>query len=356
MNKILIVSPTTTHPQNAGNRARIFTLSDMLRKYFEVHFLYIEENAVTPKSLKDYWGLNLHIYNKNTSLPSVSKIKKNGRRFLRKITDIYQKVKYYRYKLMYHKDDIQYNNLIDNYCSDSLLYYVEKLNKELLFDVVIVEYVFLSKVLRAFSQNTLKIIDTHDIFTNRYKIYLEKNQTPEWISLFKEEEAKGLNRADVCIAIQDEEKLKFSKITSSDVIVVGHIQSNNFIEKPKVFNKTLLFVASANPINILSINNFINNILPSVKILHPDVNLFLAGSIFKAKNEIISDDTISFTGEFDDLMIIYKAADIVINPIESGTGIKIKSIEALSYGLPMVSFPEGVIGIDSEKKFNFNHV
>ena len=39
-------------------------------------------------------------------------------------------------------------------------------------------------------------------------------------------------------------------------------------------------------------------------------------------------------------------ADVFINPITSGGGIKVKIMEALSYGLPVVSTVHGAKGID----------
>ena len=46
MKKILVVSPTPSHPQNAGNRSRIFQILKYLKlKQCEIHFLCDDREA-----------------------------------------------------------------------------------------------------------------------------------------------------------------------------------------------------------------------------------------------------------------------------------------------------------------------
>ena len=55
--KILIVSPTPTHPNRAGNSSRIFYLCEALRKLeHEVHFVHIERDKSNRMQMKKYWG------------------------------------------------------------------------------------------------------------------------------------------------------------------------------------------------------------------------------------------------------------------------------------------------------------
>jgi len=43
MKKILVISPTPSHPQNAGNRARIFSLLKQMQELGnEIHFVYVD--------------------------------------------------------------------------------------------------------------------------------------------------------------------------------------------------------------------------------------------------------------------------------------------------------------------------
>ena len=53
-------------------------------------------------------------------------------------------------------------------------------------------------------------------------------------------------------------------------------------------------------------------------------------------------------GRVPDLAPLYEEARVVINPAAAGTGVKIKTLEALGYFRPVVTWPSGVDGIAPE--------
>jgi glycosyltransferase involved in cell wall biosynthesis len=57
------------------------------------------------------------------------------------------------------------------------------------------------------------------------------------------------------------------------------------------------------------------------------------------KNNII------YAGFVDDITVYFKGADIFINPVTDGGGIKTKLVEALGYNLTCISTIEGAIGV-----------
>jgi hypothetical protein len=52
-------------------------------------------------------------------------------------------------------------------------------------------------------------------------------------------------------------------------------------------------------------------------------------------------------GFVDTLKSGYERVKIAINPVTIGTGLKIKTIESLSYNTPIVTNEKGAIGLDS---------
>ena len=48
----------------------------------------------------------------------------------------------------------------------------------------------------------------------------------------------------------------------------------------------------------------------------------------------------------DDLTEVYREARVVINPTIAGTGLKVKSAEALAHAKPLVAWPNGVEGLE----------
>jgi glycosyltransferase involved in cell wall biosynthesis len=55
---------------------------------------------------------------------------------------------------------------------------------------------------------------------------------------------------------------------------------------------------------------------------------------------------IIFHGFVDDLEKLYDSLDIVINPVRCGAGLKIKNVEALTHGIPLITTSHGASGIE----------
>lgn len=56
--------------------------------------------------------------------------------------------------------------------------------------------------------------------------------------------------------------------------------------------------------------------------------------------------SLKFVGEVADIRPYFLAADLFMNPVDRGGGIKVKNMEALSYDLPVVSTEHSASGID----------
>ena len=58
-----------------------------------------------------------------------------------------------------------------------------------------------------------------------------------------------------------------------------------------------------------------------------------------------ADKNIIYAGFVDDITVYFKGADIFINPVVDGGGIKTKLVEALGYNTAVVSTVSGSIGV-----------
>lgn len=322
--KILLISPTPSHPQTAGNRARVATLITSLKDLgHEVHFLHIECEKGSIEAMRKAWGSKFYPVDYTRPVNKIARLK---RRFLGRLNT-----------------DARFTYGIDEWYDNSIDPFLKKLDGEHHFDTVIVEYVFFSKALECFGKDTLKIIDTHDAFANRHRHYLSNGQVPKWFSTTIREESKGFNRADIVIAIQDEEREVFSRQTRARVISVGHMLQ--LIEtKPELVRKgRMLFVASDNTINVDGINFFINDVFPDVR-NRVAAELVLVGSIC---DNVPDQPGLIKMGRVENLQAVYESAAVVINPVRFNTGLSIKNLEALGYSKPLVTSSVGSEGIGS---------
>lgn len=61
-----------------------------------------------------------------------------------------------------------------------------------------------------------------------------------------------------------------------------------------------------------------------------------------------ADKNVIYAGFVDDVSLYFKAADLFLNPIMSGAGIKTKAVEAIAYNCQVVSTKLGALGMDRD--------
>jgi glycosyltransferase involved in cell wall biosynthesis len=222
---------------------------------------------------------------------------------------------------------------------------VRKLAGEQKFDIVIVEYVFYSKALLAF-EGALKVIDTHDLFTDRAKKLAARNIKSHYWSLTRAQEARGLARADVILAIQKHEAAFFDELTEGKkrVLVVGHTVALRPLPAPESAAGNLLFVGTRYAANVDGARYFIERVLPLVREKFPSVRLLVAGTVCEDLKADVPG--VELLGVVDDLDEAYSRAGIIVNPVLAGTGLKTKTVEALGHAKPLVTTACGAEGIE----------
>ena len=85
---------------------------------------------------------------------------------------------------------------------------------------------------------------------------------------------------------------------------------------------------------------------PLVRRQRPAARLTLAGRGPTATIQALAADDIRVPGTVADLHDLYRASSVVVAPIFWGSGVRIKIIEALACGLPLVATPLAAEGID----------
>ncbi len=61
-----------------------------------------------------------------------------------------------------------------------------------------------------------------------------------------------------------------------------------------------------------------------------------------------ADKNIIYAGFVDDIESYFKAADLFLNPVQSGGGIKTKMVEAIAFGTTVVATESGAVGIEKK--------
>ncbi|WP_320034573.1 glycosyltransferase [Halarcobacter sp.] len=218
------------------------------------------------------------------------------------------------------------------------------------FSHVIVEYIKLSYLLPLL-KNYITILDTHDIMNKRNESF-KKNNQKHWIDISEEQELKILACYDKVICIQKVEHKYLLEKNIKSICCPHPVKTENLLLKsPK--NKNIIFIAGFSIANNTSIKWFIDN----VWIFFADIeNLYLNiyGEVSKALKPYEEKYTnILLHGKIDNLTKAYESATIAINPVQMGGGLKIKNIEALAYGIPLITTNEGSKGLEKQINSSF---
>ncbi|MCU0946206.1 MAG: glycosyltransferase [Rubritepida sp.] len=112
---------------------------------------------------------------------------------------------------------------------------------------------------------------------------------------------------------------------------------------------TLLFVAGfQHRPNVDAAEWLVREILPRIRAAVPEARLALVGSKPSDAVVALANDVVEVTGFVpdDELARRYAGARVVLAPLRFGAGVKLKVIEALAEGVPVVTTPVGAEGIE----------
>ena len=229
------------------------------------------------------------------------------------------------------------------FCHDAVISTVLHLERSLGPHVLQVEYIWMTRLLPLVRGHVLKVIDTHDVFSS-----IQQKVTPFGIRdvvIEPHEEAERLGRANLAIAIQDDERAELKRLAPSVPVVTAGVDFEVVSDRGVPTEGQILYVASNNARNRKGLDDFLCLAWPRIHHLVPRAELLVLGSVADtlATREAPG---VRAIGPVDDLTARYQNAALVIDPAVAGTGLKIKVLEALCHFRPVVAWPASVEGLD----------
>ncbi len=157
--------------------------------------------------------------------------------------------------------------------------------------------------------------------------------------LLKKYEHDLFDKFDNKIIITDEDRTLFPHPERENIQIVGNGIDLDYFT-PKSLEKTydLIFVGnmSYEP-NIVSMHYLVNNIFPLIKKEMPQVKLLIAGADPVESVKKLASDDIVVSGRIDDIRQAYDSGKIFIAPMQLGTGLQNKLLEAMAMCLPVIT-------------------
>lgn len=218
---------------------------------------------------------------------------------------------------------------------------------------VVAQFAWTARALDEVPAKVLKLVDTHDVqHLRRQRAQEAGGDLPSHVCT-REEEVRELSRADVLMAIQREEVATLSDMCpGKPIILVEHAEGTVDPAPSPAGSKQVLFVGSNYDPNVLGMRRFIEGPWREIRRAVPDAELVICGTVCDALLE--GGDGVRKMGRVPKLLPYYREAAVVINPVPYGSGLKIKSVEALSFGKCLVTTPSGVTGLEGDRDAAFH--
>ncbi len=90
---------------------------------------------------------------------------------------------------------------------------------------------------------------------------------------------------------------------------------------------------------------FVRNVLGRVRARVPDARLYVSGAEPPRNVRRLEGPAVELGGKVEDLAELYGRVRVAIVPVRSGAGVKLKTVEALQHGVPVVATTVGAEGI-----------
>ncbi len=226
------------------------------------------------------------------------------------------------------------------------------------FDVVHADQLNMGQYALLF-KNSRKVLDLHNALWMLYRRLAETTPMTkpmkyllmrDW-PLLKRYEGALCRQFDAVTAVTEEDRQLLLEAGAQDDITVIPIAIDTdeqaFINRrpsgPHIIHIGTMYW----PPNINGITWFLEAVYPQIKAQIPDVRCTLIGS--RPPESIIQrsqvDRTLTVTGYVEDPLPFLEDASMMIVPIQAGGGMRVKILNALSQGIPMVSTTVGCEGI-----------
>lgn len=312
--KLLLISAISPTPQNSGGATRIKNTLIELSKHYNVDFVTFNESEIK-------------IQSKSFSL------------FFTKFIP-YWFTSWYSQKLISKvKDQIKQNK----------------------YDIIQIEFSQLLYLSKYLPRDTKKVFTSHDIASISFYRRIFDDHPSIFKIIFRYltflqiyfYEKKYLPKFDTIITVsqKDQQTLQQQLPNKKIICLENGIDKINFIKKPSSKIIRLGYIGSFDHTpNLNAVKYFYQQIAPLLEKENIQYKFFLAGKNdpkFVKNNfpKIIDLGMVKETQDF------YKNIDFLITPIFAGSGSRIKILEALSFGIPVISSPIGAEGINIKSDY-----
>jgi len=208
------------------------------------------------------------------------------------------------------------------------------------------------------------ILDEHNIVTNQIRTTAKSHSSPLMRFALKAEankirryEASQIAKMTMCLVCSEADRDSlFGMVPSTHAVSIPNgVDLSYFRPSPKIRTlsqdqqpRNIVFVGSLDYLPCaIAVEFFLRDILPSLREIIPNVQFYIVGSnpSIALRRLAESIPNVVLTGRVADTRPYLIDADVSVVPILSGSGTRLKILEAMAMGVPVVSTTIGAEGL-----------
>jgi polysaccharide biosynthesis protein PslH len=239
---------------------------------------------------------------------------------------------------------------------DALEPILMELLKKQKFDLIQIEDIVIAPIAQYLPTKVRKILFFHNVLTTYYARMRDtkKNIVKKffvaielhWVHRF---ERAMLRLYDAAIVITDEEQRQIRALSGSvalykiplEVDTVAIVPRQDKQDFPSVaFSGTMSY-----PPNEEAVLHFAGNILPLIRKKFAEIKFYIVGRCPGKEVQRLACSSVFVTGEVENVQDYLSQSNVIVVPIMTGAGMRIKILEAFAMGKAVVSTSLGAEGI-----------
>lgn len=252
------------------------------------------------------------------------------------------------------------SNQMENFVKRNILLLLERGYHP---DIVILEWtqcVVMARMIRRLLPHAFIVASEHDVTYVGYKRQMEYYTGFKkiiWKVKYKNEKNIEITSLKTCDLVlphnPDNVDLLLDENISRECVQWLAPYFNNMcrIERHSNYRDILFFGAMSRPENYLSAIWFIENVMPLLA--DEDIRFVVVGGNPPEQLKRYENDKIRITGFVESIEPYFEQSMCLVAPLVLGAGIKVKILEALSSGIPVITNDIGIEGIPAPKGVSY---
>jgi len=340
--RLLILTPTLPYPPDSGGNIRLYQLAKRLSSAFEIHLLprLLPESADHERALKA-----------ETGIAAIHHVEKVGRWTLRR--RLWRRMDFWRYSP--HSISLD----VDPHYAETL----KQLLRRYPFHVALVVNLYMFQY-RKYLPSFPVFYNANDVESVKYRQWYERDSLSPKRRLLHGLQRVAITRFEARVATQSAavfvtsptDGAHFQQLGGTGRILVAPNgvdleyfrarTAESFSGRPRILFMGSFFYKP----NLEAAVFLRDRLMPRLRAEHPEVSLDLVGNTAGVPELATWHDPrygVHFHGRVDDVRPFLQACQVFVCPIFIGSGTRIKVLEAMAAGTPVVATSLGAEGIES---------